>query len=273
MLQNNPYSNAFPPRAWPPIFRDFMVELKRMTAIKTDVETLINGKYISSENLSGSFVLTKLGQKISRARVLAIVIDKFISADESYAALTLDDGTEKIRAKVFRDLGIIENVENGDIIDIIGKLRSYNEEIYIVPEIIQHIKDQRFITLRKLEIEKQKEELKRKYELVSEYQKKVSDLEELKNILYKKFGIKDDEIEAILLSKEIFNEKHAEEEMKNKKEEIIKLIERLDSGNGCEYSILLKESNISEDTFEKIINELLAEGICFEPKPGIIKLL
>ncbi|MFH7873206.1 MAG: hypothetical protein QW631_02375 [Candidatus Aenigmatarchaeota archaeon] len=250
-----------------------MVEPKRMTAIKTEIASIINGRFIKGDGLTSSFVITKFGQKISRVRILASVIDKFVSNDKTYANLTLDDGSATIRAKAFQDISLLENVEIGDKLEMIGRLRSYADEIYIVPEIVQKVEDEDILKLRKLEIKKQEIELKRKYQIISELQKRVSDLEELKRLAKRKFEIKEEEVESILLSKEIFSEQTIEEEVKNKKEAIIKLIEKLDTGMGCEYSTLIKESGLKEDLLERIINELLNEGVCFEPRPGIIKLL
>lgn len=245
-----------------------------MTAIKIDIGSITNGKFIKGNGLtSSSFVITKVGQRVSRVRIIASVIDKFISNDKTYASLTLDDGSATIRAKAFQDISLLENVEIGDRIELIGRLRSYADEIYIVPEIVRKVESDDFLTLRKLEIKKQEIVLKKKYQIISELQKRASDLEELKRLAKRKFKIKEEEVESILLSKEIFSEQSIEEEVKNKKEAVIKLIEKLDTGMGCEYSTLIKESGIREDVLERIINELLNEGICFEPRPGIIKLL
>ncbi|MCD6221588.1 hypothetical protein J7K25_05475, partial [bacterium] len=96
------------------------------------------------------------------------VIDKFVSEDGNYATLTLDDTTDTISCKIFMnsnfsdnisrqnliDLETLENIEKGDLIDVIGKIREYNEERYIQPEIIVKIEDPNFEVLRKLEIEK-----------------------------------------------------------------------------------------------------------------------
>ena len=250
-----------------------MVELKRMTAIKTNVASITSGRFIKGDGLTSSFVITRLGQKISRVRMLVSVIDKFVSNDRTYANVTLDDGTGTIRAKAFQTISLLENLEIGDRIEIIGRLRSYADEIYIVPEIIQKIESNEFLKLRELELKKQELELKRKYKIISELQKKVSDLDELKRFAKRKYKIRSEDVEGILLSIEVFSEHAIEEEIKNKKEEVIKLIEKLDTGNGCEYSLLMKESGLKEDLLERIVNELLSEGVCFEPRPGIIKLL
>ncbi|MEM7826996.1 MAG: hypothetical protein QXQ40_02100 [Candidatus Aenigmatarchaeota archaeon] len=250
-----------------------MVEITRMTAIKTDIKSVISGKFLKQDGLTPSYVLTNLGQKLSRIRILATVVDKFISSDEQYGTITLDDNTGTIRAKEFKYISNLKSVEKGDLVDVIGKIRIYNDEVYIIPEIIYKVEDPNLLTLRRLELKNQEKELKRKYDIIIDCQKKTTDLSELKRLAMRKFKIKPEEIEAVLLSQEVLPEQSPEEDIAERKEEIIKLIEKLDSGSGCEYSSIIKESGLSEDVVEKIINELLNDGVCFEPKPGIIKLL
>ena len=50
-------------------------------------------------------------------------------------------------------------------------------------------------------------------------------------------------------------------------------IKKFDAGEGCSYEKIIKESGLSETAVESIVNELLNSGVCFEPKPGMIKLL
>jgi len=81
------------------------------------------------------------------------VVRKFINEDESYGFLILDDGTETIRVKVWReDVELIEQFEEGDIVDVFGRVREFGEEIYIVPEIIVKVNDPNWEILRELEI-------------------------------------------------------------------------------------------------------------------------
>jgi RPA family protein len=126
---------------------------ERQVAKKVQIKTINLGDFVKQEGFNPSYVDIE-GFRISRVRVLATVIDKFVSEDGNYATLTLDDTTDTIRCKVFRDLEIIENIEKGDLIDVIGKIKEYNEERYIQPEIIVKIDDSNFEVLRKLEIEK-----------------------------------------------------------------------------------------------------------------------
>jgi hypothetical protein len=43
------------------------------------------------------------------------------------------------------------------------------------------------------------------------------------------------------------------------------------SGDGIKYSELVEKAQVPEEELEGIINELLGEGICYEPTPGKIK--
>ncbi|HDI06678.1 MAG TPA: hypothetical protein ENF39_01580 [Candidatus Aenigmarchaeota archaeon] len=146
---------------------------ERQVARKIDIKTINSGNFVQVERKSEEDrylpnYIEVNGMKISRVRVLATVIDKFVSEDGNYATLTLDDTTDTIRCKIFMnsnfsdnisrqnliDLEAINNIEKGDLIDVIGKIREYNEERYIQPEIIVKIEDPNFEVLRKLEIEK-----------------------------------------------------------------------------------------------------------------------
>ncbi|MCD6274667.1 MAG: hypothetical protein J7J15_01390 [Candidatus Aenigmarchaeota archaeon] len=146
---------------------------ERIVARKIDIKTINSGNFVQIERKSEEdrYIPNYIevnGMKISRVRVLATVIDKFVSEDGNYATLTLDDTTDTIRCKIFMnsnfsdnisrqnliDLETLENIEKGDLIDVIGKIREYNEERYIQPEIIVKIEDPNFEVLRKLEIEK-----------------------------------------------------------------------------------------------------------------------
>jgi RPA family protein len=94
-------------------------------------------------------------KKIVRINIIANVVDKFESQGETkFATITIDDGSGQIRARVFSDdLHKFEGFNQGDTITIIGLLRSYNQELYILPEIVRK-QDPKYLLARKLEIER-----------------------------------------------------------------------------------------------------------------------
>jgi len=254
-----------------------MPEIKRVTAVKTDIASVKSGRFVRQTGFNPSYILTALGQRLSRVRILASVVDSFVSADSKYATITIDDNTDTIRVKSFQDISLLQSLNKGDLIDLIGKIREYNGEIYITPEIIYRVEDPNLLLLRRVELQKQEREQEKKKKIVLDYQNKTADIDELKKVVKRKFGISEDDVESIIasqdLSKRVDEEQVDEKLNKDNKDKIIKLIEKIDSGNGCEYSTLISESGLDENTVEQIVNDLLNDGICFEPKPGIIKLL
>src|SRR3989338_1824803 len=164
------------------------MEKKRLTAIKSGIKSISSGRYVTQEGMSPNYVITQHGMRLSRVRVLGTIVDKFVPEGGKFAAITMDDGTDTIRAKAFSSLSIFDSVSVGDIIDLIGKLREYQGEIYIVPETISKA-DCNFEMLRQLEIREQEKRWSEKARLVAEHTSHVSDAEELKRLMRERFGI------------------------------------------------------------------------------------
>jgi len=94
------------------------------------------------------------GKNVVRVNLIANVIDKYIQEGEKkYGNLTLDDATGQIRVKVFGDeIANLNEFSQGDTLVVIGLLRSWNDEIYLTPEIMRKV-DPRYLLIRKLEVE------------------------------------------------------------------------------------------------------------------------
>jgi len=130
---------------------------KREVAYKVRIGEILKGK-TQSTNLDGRerFNFLEIGDKrIVRVNVIANVIDKYISEGEKkFASLTLDDATGQINLKTFgEEVKSFEEISQGQTITVIGMLRIFNNEIYILPEVIKPV-DPRYLLIRKLEIEK-----------------------------------------------------------------------------------------------------------------------
>lgn len=118
-----------------------------MTAVKLRIRDLVEGTY------DGKTVHTPFG-KVSEARILGTLIDIFATDDESYMSLTVDDGTETVRIKAWRqDVEKLKKFSRGDFIDVVGKVREYNDEIYLTPELVSRVSPSRWV-LRELELMK-----------------------------------------------------------------------------------------------------------------------
>ena len=241
------------------------IEKKRIHSVKTRIKSITSGRYVAQEGFNPNYVLTKYGLRLSRVRVLATVVDKFISEGGKFASVTLDDGSDTIRVKVFNAVSMYDNIGAGSEVDVIARVKEYQGEVYLAPEIINVITDHNFHLLRELELRQQDKETENKRKLILEHQKQTSDMTELERLMSERFGIDPEEVEAMLQVQE--------EPEDDKKAGMLKLIEKLDEGNGCDYADLIKASGLPEDVIDSVVNELLSEGSCFEPRPGKIKKL
>jgi len=131
---------------------------KREIAYKLRIGDILraNQIYDESDAPNKRLSLIELGdKKIRRVNVIANVVDKFESDGErKFASITLDDGSGQIRARLFgEEINKFKEIIQGDTLLIIGMIRAYNQELYILPEIIKK-QTPKYLLVRKLEIEK-----------------------------------------------------------------------------------------------------------------------
>ncbi|MAG39817.1 hypothetical protein CMI41_02515 [Candidatus Pacearchaeota archaeon] len=153
---------------------------KRNTAFKLRIGDLLKGTPFKAEE---KFLFLELGdKKVSRVNILANCVDKFIQdGEKKYASLTVDDASGQIRLKSFgEDIETIKELTQGDTLQIVGNVREWNDEIYIIPEIVKKV-DPRWLLVRKLEIQKSKKDLpvdaESKNELREQIMKGIKDAE------------------------------------------------------------------------------------------------
>ena len=151
---------------------------KREIAYKLRLGDILAGKPITEESSSNRFQFLELGdKKIVRVNVVANVIDKFSSEGEKkFATLTLDDASGQLNIKTFgADIKLFENINQGHTIMVIGVLRIFNNEVYVLPEIIK-ILDPRYLLIRKLEIEKSLPKQETKKENITGVKDKITNM-------------------------------------------------------------------------------------------------
>ncbi len=135
-------------------------QFKRNIAYKLRIGDVLIGKPIVDGD---KFSFLELGnKKIVRVNIIGNVIDKYESSPEGneeskkYVFFTIDDGSGQIKLKSFGDdYEKFKEITQGQTIAVIGNLRYWNNETYIAPEIIKDT-DPRYLLLRKLEVEKEK---------------------------------------------------------------------------------------------------------------------
>jgi len=127
-------------------------EFKRHIAYKLHIGDILKGNPILDAD---KFKLLELENKqVVRVNLIANIIDKFIQdGEKKFASITLDDASGQIKAKTFgEEIKKFENFNQGDTIILIGVLRSWNDELYIIPEIMKK-RDPQYLLIRKLELE------------------------------------------------------------------------------------------------------------------------
>lgn len=129
--------------------------IKRNTAYKFRIGELLLGKPIFDQE---RFSFLELGdKKIIRINIIGNIVEKFENQREGkYLFFTIDDGSGQIRLKIFgEDVEKYKNFNQGETVVVIGVLRNWNDETYVNPEIIRAM-DQKYLLIRKLEIEKER---------------------------------------------------------------------------------------------------------------------
>ncbi|MFQ6137059.1 MAG: OB-fold nucleic acid binding domain-containing protein [Candidatus Hydrothermarchaeales archaeon] len=170
---------------------------------------------------------------------MGTVVSRHVGEEQRFAFLTIDDTTDTISARVFREkVELVREVKPGDIVDIVGKIREYRDEKYINIESIKRIDDPNWELVRKLEL------------LLHEQELGVARTE--KAMTEGKFGTPVEE--------EVVSE--------DPKALILGLIDELDEGEGVRYATLAGESGLDDEKLEDGLNELMGDGEIYEPKIG-----
>ena len=240
--------------------------MKREVAVKLRIKDILEGKFFpgEKESMRPSYLITPFGRKVSRVNVLATITDKFISEDESYVSLTIDDGTASIKAKAFRDaVNFVKNLEIGDIAIFIGKIREWNGDLYINIEVARKIDDPNYEIYRKLELIKEILPYKRMIIELENMREKMSEEEFLKEVK-RKFGLEEEVIRILF-------EKKREEE-KDYKSEVLKVLKELDRGEGVDVISLFEIMKLPAQTLDAILTELMSEGKIEEVEAGKIRV-
>jgi hypothetical protein len=131
---------------------------KRNTAYKLRIGDVLKGVPMMDE---GKFLFLELGdKKVVRVNILANCVDKFIQEGEKqFGTLTVDDASGQLKLKVFgEDIDRVKNIMQGDTLQIIGNMREWNGEIYMIPEVAKKV-DARWLLVRKLEIQNARKDL------------------------------------------------------------------------------------------------------------------
>lgn len=217
-----------------------MEQINRLIAYKLWLSNLKEENFVQRVGeFESSYVLLN-NKQITRINIIADVVSKFNSEDGNYVTVTIDDGSAQVRIKTWReDTRILNNISHGDIILLIGKIKKYNDEVYILPEIVKKVSPN--------------EELLRRLELIKEY-----GLPETENIHQEK------EQEAVY--EEI---SFSSNDLRN---QLLNLIEKYEEKLGISLEEIKQELHVNLLEINKVLEELVKEGQIYEVK-GKYRLL
>ncbi len=225
--------------------------VKRNIAVKVNISDIIEGEYVKEDGWTPNYVSTNKGH-VSRVNIIGVVVSKEESA---YDTLMIDDSTGSISVRSFENKEMLKTPLVGQIVILIGRVREYNGEKYILAEIVRAIDDKKWVQVRKKELESEVKDFEAKNkDIVKEERKEFENtLESKKEVVIPK---KD---EMVL------------QPQSNPYELVLGLIKSLDTGFGVSYEEVILDSKIKN--CEEIITSLIEEGEIFEIRPGILKVL
>jgi len=215
---------------------------KRVTFQKVWVKDLHEGEFVRGEGWNPSYIDVG-GKRVSRINLFATVVSKFTSEDGNYGTITLDDGTETVRVKAFGpDVIKLKKSKIGDLARFIGKVKKYNDEVYLSPEIVRKVEDPNWIILHKLEL--------------GSPSSGAIQAEEVKP------SVPEDVAEEVI-----------KEEDLSVQGKVLGLIKDLDAGEGAEIEAVISKSELDISEAKSVIIGLLKSGDIYEPKKGKLKVL
>jgi len=219
------------------------------SAYKVKVEELLQGEYVVSEE-GLPYLLTPWGRKVSRVRVMGTVVERWLREDGEYCTVYLDDGTGVIALRGWGE-GAKELAELrvGELVDVIGRVKEYLGERYLVPHLLLRVKDPNWEVVRELEI------------LLS--RRKALE----KGIRPRRLPAKPPE-EVEVEEVEGFELPQVPEELKRR---ALEVLDRLDRGEGVGEEELRRELGIDRKELEDLLLALLDEGEIFEVRTGRYK--
>jgi hypothetical protein len=128
-----------------------------MIAYKMRIIDLVNGK-LKNDEMGGVILSTPFGES-KEARILGTIIDSYRNNENTYGSFTIDDGTATMRLKAWSDkIDLLDKFKVGEIVDIIGRVGEFQEEIYIIPDNIIPVTPNYWL-YRELELSKRIKEL------------------------------------------------------------------------------------------------------------------
>ncbi|MHA1754047.1 MAG: OB-fold nucleic acid binding domain-containing protein [Candidatus Odinarchaeia archaeon] len=240
------------------------------------IEDILQGFIQDEENPTK--MLLDSGEAIHRIKVLGLIVNKFTRGIQStkvngefseldeveynpYSVIELDDGTGVIAIKAWGEEAItLEKFKIGDLVEIIGKPRIYQGIPYLLFESGVKITNLHWFLLHELAILKDKNEKNRSKPLTESV-----DINKTNNIIKEN---------TLLANEEQLGYNH-KKEFKNQsipiEIEVLNIISENDINGISIHELSLKIPNITIDDLNKILDDLIKDGLIYEAAPKVYK--
>lgn len=205
--------------------------------------------------------MTPWGEHVTRVRIMGTVIDKFVRDDQNYATLRVDDGSETVSLRGWQEgVKALDKFKVGDTVDAIGRVREFNGEIYIIPELLIPVDDINWELVRELEIIAARREA-----LANGVRPQVDRL-----------GPRRLDMPLSQVGDEEAPYEEGEEPLPivpdDVKKKVVIAIEKLDTGSGVEPMSLARELNMGLAQVTDALRVMFVDGDVFEPTHGKFRL-
>ncbi len=254
----------------------------RYPAIKAAIKDLEEGQYIEEQDQNPNYILIQGRTKIVRINVMATIVHKEMRG--TITNVLIDDGTAKITLRFFEENKAALDLEIGEVVLIIGRVRVYNQEKYIFPEIVKKI-NPLWLKLRSQELQKQEGDKERGERGTENKNPNHSNPQSIFNpasvrstiasnavldLAKNKNGIS---IQIPILKAEegIITEEIEENNPLLPFQKLSKLIAELDKGEGVLIEEILEKSLL--DKTEELLEKMLENGDIFQNTPGKVRVL
>ena len=244
---------------------------KRAPSVRMRLDEIHKGTFVTAEeDFELNYLITTDARKIFRVKVVAtIVSEPYISDDSAYGRVTLDDGFDTISGAVFREqTGLLEDVELGQIVQVIGKIREWQGEKQLTLEAISPV-ESNFMLLHRIEIINALKEHVTLLKQAQEIYAREEDLRSAREVAKQK-GIPTDIIEAIDELKYLAEHPEEEEPVVSKNEmmksQVMSFIESNEGGVEMDKILATFSDTYTAEEIEDAVKELLSIGEIFERK-------
>ena len=246
---------------------------KRAATHRLTVDEIHKGEFVSAEeDFELNYLITEDARKVYRAKIVATVVSEpYTSDDTAYGRVQLDDGFDSISASVFREYtALLDTIEMGDVVQVIGKIREWQGEKQLTLEAIASVHPN-FILVHRLEILNAHREHARMLERARKvYQEEGENIRPAKERA-KQEGVPADIIEAL---DELRYLEEKEEEPEISRSELVKskVLSQIESHpDGMEMDAILAAFTdiYSSEEIEEAVRELLSAGEIFERRINV----